>query len=124
MPSGRLNIPKCTRVLRHDLFGSEPPHFTRRNSRNEGPRRDNLAGTNHSPRGDKRVLPDLSAIENDRADPDQRAISNTAAVNHGLMPDGDVVPEDGWKAALRDMHGRLVLNICSFTDSDMMHVAA
>jgi len=118
-----LDIAERPLPLQIDLLGCEASDRLGGHSRNEGLGIHDLFGPNNGPRRNKRVLANLRTIEHDRADPDQRAIADATAMHDRAMADRDLITEEGRVAALGHMQRRLVLNIRSFADANMMNIA-
>src|SRR6185369_343012 len=69
------------------------------------------------------VLPDDRAVEDYRLNADERTIPDGAPMNHGLMADGDVLPDVEWKARIGMQH-RAFLHIAGRAYGDGLVVGA
>src|SRR5262249_20664298 len=83
-----------------------------------------LAGRYQGPGGDHGAWPDHRAVEHDRADADEAAMLQPAAVQARAVADGDVVADLGGVLVERDVDHRAVLNVGARADADRVVVAA
>ena len=123
MKSRGLDIAERSLSLQIDLLGCEASDRLGGHARNKGLGINDLFGPNDRTRSDERIVTNLCTIEHDRADPDQCAIADPTAVHDRAMADRDLITELGRVAALGHMQRRLVLNIRSFADANMMNIA-
>ena len=123
MAACRFDVLERTSALKLDLLTVECAQCTGRHPHSEHSGRDLRPRGDNSSRGDQGVLTDLGAIENDRSDPDERAISDPTTVHDRTVPDGDLVAEERWKATRRDMQCRLVLDIRALANTDSLDIA-
>jgi hypothetical protein len=122
--SRRLDIAQRAGVLEFDLFGAEQANDPCGDTRDERPRGDDLPRAHDSPRCNQGILTDFSPIENDRTDADQGAVTDTAAVHHGSVANGDLVSQDRGVAIGRHMKSGLILDVGALTDLDALDIPA
>jgi hypothetical protein len=122
--SCRLDILERAFTLNIDLLTRERPHDPRRNTRDERLCVDDLTRPHDRTRSNKRVLPNLGSIEDDRADANQRSVTDPATVNNGPMSDGDLVAEQCREIPSAHVKGGLILDIRPLTDTNPFDIAA
>ena len=72
---------------------------------------------------DDAIFTDLCAVQHNGIDADQRPLANITAVQHDLMADGDMRPDNQRITGIRMQH-RSVLHIGALADSDLVVIAA
>src|ERR1700682_333405 len=98
------------------LFGGELAHHLGGRSQNEGTVRKYLAFGDDGAGADQTAPADDGGVQHDRLDAYQRAFTDRAAVQHGLMADGDMVPDYQRKTWIR-VQDRSVLHIAVDPDA-------
>ncbi len=67
---------------------------------------------------------DLGIVHNDGAHAHQHIIMYRASMNDGIMPDGNMIADDGLCFLIGAMYHGAVLYVHLFTDADAVHIAA
>ncbi len=124
MAACRFDVLQGAIALEFDLLTVECAQFAGGHPHSEHSGGDRRPRGDNSSRGDQSVLTNLGSIENNRSDPDERAVSNATTVHDRAVPDCDLVAEKRWKATCRDMQCRLVLDIRALANADSLDVAS
>jgi hypothetical protein len=84
----------------------------------------------HFPGWDKRAGCDDNVaghhglVEHGSMDAHEHAIVDGAAVDHGIVTDGDLVADNGGSVGVHHMDAGVVLHVASASDADVVHIAA
>jgi len=124
MAACRFDVTQGTGALELDFVAPERPNDSGGHPHNEHSGRNLRPRSHHRTGSNQDILANLCTIQDDRSDPDERTVADTAAVYDRAMSDRDLVSQKRRKATGRDMQRRLVLDIRAFTDSDSFHVAS
>ena len=81
MAACRFDVLQGASALKLDLLTFECAQCTGGHPYSEHSGRDRRTRGDNSPRGNQSVLTNLCSIENDRSDPDERAVSNATTVH-------------------------------------------
>ncbi len=119
-----FDVTQGTSALEFDFILTKRADHAGRHPHCEHSGRDRRAGRHDRTGGNERILADLCSIEDDRSDPDERAISHAAAMYDRAMPDRDLVSQQRREAALGDMQRRLVLDIRALANSNSLYIAS
>ena len=124
MPAGSLDVAQGTSTLDLDFVRTKRAKRTGGHPNGEHSRCDLRPWGDDGTRRNPGVLTNFCSVENDRSDPDERTVSDAAAMHDRTMSDRDLVTQECRIAIRSDMQGRLILNIGSLADADAFHVAS
>ena len=108
--------------MRHLLRCERAYHFAR-HAHHETPIRDLPAFRDQRAGADQTMRANLGTVQNHRVDTNQTVVADRAAVQHGLVPHRDVVPDSQWITWIGVQY-REILNIRVFTHRDRFTIAA
>ena len=123
MASRGLYIDESPGSLEFDLVLGKNTYSTSGRPDNESSRSNRRAGRNECTRRNQRLLSDDGSIEHDRADSDQRTVAHFAAMNDGTMAHRDLVPQQRWEPACRNVKRGVVLDIRTRADPNPLDIA-
>jgi hypothetical protein len=124
MPASCLDVAQGTSALELDFVGTKRANRTGRHPNGEHSRCNLRPWGDDGTRPNPGVLSNFCSVENDRPDPDQRTVSDAAAMHDRTMSDADLVTQNCRIAIRSDVQGRLILDIGSLADADAFHIAS
>lgn len=95
----------------------------RRDTDDEGIRRDDLIFQNKRTGSDDGTAADLGTCQNSRMHADEDMILNGTGMDAGAVPDSDIIANDAG-IVIRHMQTDQILYIRTFTDGDVVHIAS
>ena len=124
MASGRFDVAEGARALQFDLLGTQFADGAGGHPHSEHSGFDRRPWGDDGTGSDQGILAYFCAVEDDRADPDERTVCNATAVHDRTMAHRDLVAEKRREAICRHVQCRLILDIGSFADLNSFDVAS